>query len=337
MPRLLFVTEEQGYGGIHTVSRQLTEALGTQGWSVECLPLRGPKATWGSLWRRARQADVLLASNNFLPAYVAVLTGLAMRRPSVVWVHGPLQDVLGSARPLGLKHRWLQWVYRRATMRVCVSHNTRRSLQDWLSADDLPVEVVHNPAPVPSLPSSTAEGGLRLGFVGRLSAEKRPGMLLQTLQLLPTSYHLTIVGDGPLMPDLQRAGAELIAQGRLRFAGALPADSHLYGSWDLTLVCSAFEGYPMVALESLAAGVACVSTPLPAMQELLGPEAQDWTARDDSAQALAEVVERTLRTPAMDRCRRAHARALAHDPARFAQQWQGLLQCLVSEFRRGGP
>lgn len=93
----------------------------------------------------------------------------------------------------------------------------------------------------------------------------------------------------------------------------------------------------MVALESLAAGVACVSTPLPAMQELLGPEAQDWTARDDSAQALAEVVERTLRTPAMDRCRRAHARALAHDPARFAQQWQGLLQCLVSEFRPGGP
>jgi glycosyltransferase involved in cell wall biosynthesis len=335
MPRLLIITEEQGHGGIHTVTGLLTEALRNLGWTVDSLAVRGPQAQWRSLWRKARQADVLLASNNFLPAYVAVLAGAVVRRPSVVWVHGPLQAVLGSPRPASLKHRWLHWVYRRASMRVCVSHTTSKSLQDWMSEPQWPMQVIHNPSPAPSQPSCVADGLVRLGFVGRLSPEKRPALLLQTLQLLPSRHCLTIVGEGPLMKDLEKAGSALMAQGRLLLAGAMPADSDLYGSWDLTLMCSAYEGYPMAALESLAAGVACVSTPLPALQEMLGPEAHRWIARDDSAQALARAIEEALQMPAAERCTRAHALAQGHDQVRFALQWHGLLQSLLPQTSRG--
>lgn len=336
--RLLLLSEEQGHGGVHTALGLLRQALQAQGWTVQTCPVRKGRPAFLTLFAQARQAEVIVASNNFQPAYWAVLLGLLAQRPSVVWVHGPLAEVL-QARPVSWARRqWLRWTYRLASALVFASRTSQASLQRLVPAEALPLQaVVNNPAPAESPASLEAppRAGMALGFVGRLSSEKRPERLLQMLQQLPAEYSLTLVGDGPLRPALEHQAQALGLLGdeqqapRLLFAGAQDVTPATYQAWQATLLCSAYEGYPLVALESLAAGVPCIGTPLPALQEMLGPWVPAWIAHDETPQALADAVQRVLQTDAEARQGQALAVARLHPQAAFGAQWHALLlRCL---------
>ena len=338
MPRrALLLTEEQGHGGVHTLLDLLQQELPALGWQIDTVNVRQGRPGFLKLLSQARQAQVLVASNNFSPAYWAVLLGLLTHRPSVVWVHGPLAEVLHQQPASWFKRRLLRWTVHMADLLVFASRTSQTSLQQVIPAATLPLQaVIHNPAPDTvdtELPA--AQRGVALGFVGRLSAEKRPGLLLQMLTHLPEDHHLTLVGDGPLLPELlqQAATLGLLAQGdrpaRVHFAGAQTVTADTYRHWQATLLCSAYEGYPMVALESLAAGVPCLATPLPALQEMLGPQASAWLAPTDDPRSLADTVQRALQTPGAQRRSQAESLARRHPRRVFTRQWhEQLLRCM---------
>ena len=345
MPRdVLLLTEEQGHGGVHTLLTLLQQALKAQGWNVETVNIRHGRPGFLDLLARARRARVLVASNNFSPAYWAVLLGLLAHRPSVVWVHGPLAEVLHQQPASWFKRQLLRWSCHLADLLVFASRTSQASLHQVVPPGILPLQaVIGNPAP-DCKPAVRAPGqtGVALGFVGRLSTEKRPGLLLDMLQHLPADHHLTFVGDGPLRGELQQRAASLGWLGgrgqaaRVRFAGAQPVTPQTYRAWQATLLCSAYEGYPMVALESLAAGVPCLATPLPALQEMLGSQASDWLAPQDTPRSLAETVTRVLQTPAAQRREIARSVAQQHPLQAFALQWHDqLLRC--TRQARSGP
>lgn len=334
--RLLLLTEEDGHGGVHTLLGVLRGALSEQGWTAETVNVRLQRPGFLSLLNRARHAQVLVASNNFSPAYWAVLLGLLTQRPSVVWVHGPLAEVLRQQHVSWLKRQLMRWTCHLADLLVFASRTSQESLHRVFADVTLPAQVViHNPAPAPDTATETSlAGGVALGFVGRLCEEKRPALLLQMLQHLPADHRLSVVGDGPLRSALEQQAAGLGLLGRhdrparVHFAGAQTVSAQTYQGWQATLLCSAYEGYPMVALESLAAGVPCIGTPLPALQEMLGPQANAWLASEDTPQALAEVVLQALRQPLDQRRNQAHALALGHARQTFGRQWhEQLLRC----------
>ena len=334
--RVLLLTEEQGHGGVHTLLGVLREGLMAQGWQIDSVNVRQDRPGFLKLLARARQARVLVASNNFSPAYWAVLLGLLAHRPSVVWVHGPLAQVLAQQPAPWPKRVLLRWTCQLADLLVFASRTSQQSLQQVIPAERLHRQaVIPNPAPDTPLSDTAATGphpsraGVALGFVGRLSAEKRPEMLLQMLQHLPEDHHLTLVGDGPLRPALQAQAEALGLAGRVRFAGAQAVGPDTYRDWQATVLCSAYEGYPMVALESLAAGVPCLGTPLPALQEMLGPQASAWLAASDDPRSLADTVRRALQPPPAQRRDLARALARQHPRAAFMGQWHAqLLRCL---------
>ena len=340
MPRrLLLLTEEQGHGGVHTLLGVLQTALSAHGWTVDTVNVREERPRFLDLLAQARQAQVLVASNNFSPAYWAVLLGLLAHRPSVVWVHGPLAEVLQQQPVSWLKRQLMRWTCHMADLLVFASRTSQASLHRVFAPAELPLQaVIHNPAPqatsVEASVASDNSGGVALGFVGRLSPEKRPERLLQMLLHLPEDHHLCLVGDGPLRAALQAQAAELDLLGgagraaRVHWAGAQEVNAQTYQAWQATLLCSAYEGYPMVALESLAAGVPCIGTPLPALQELLGPQASDWLASEDSPRGLADAVRQALQAPAAQRREQALAVAARHRSEAFGQQWhEQLLRC----------
>ena len=330
--RVLLLHEESGPGGVHTLLQIWQHGLQAQGWTVDAVPVRGERPGLLALLERARQAQVLVASNNFLPAYWAVLLGLLGQRPSVVWVHGPLQEVLRERPVSWLKHQLLRWTCRMADVQVFSSRSTLHSLQAVLGRQRQPwQEVLLNPAPAlsPLLPAivqhSAHTDTVPLGFVGRLSAEKRPERLLHMLALLPAHHHLTLVGDGPLRPALEQLALQLGLQARVHFAGAQTVTPATYQAWQATLLCSAYEGYPLAALESLAAGTPCIATPLPALREMLAPLAPQWLADDDSPQALAAAVLAALQRPLVERLRLAQSVARLHPQAALERAWHRLL------------
>ena len=343
--RALILCEEQGTGGIQTTLGWLRQTLTAHDWVIEQVGVRTGRPSWLALVQQARQADVLIASNNFQPAYWAVLLSLHTHRPAVVWVHGPLAEVLQHKSPSAIKKGFLQGIYNLAHALVFASQTSMDSFARAMPGVRQPMRrVVHNPAPAPASAADTAPVDTRtvqLGFVGRLSPEKRPELLLKTLAGLPAYCHLNIVGDGPLRAALeaqvQAAAPETRLSERIHFMGEQAVSADTYRTWQATLLCSAYEGYPMVALESLAAGVPCIATPLPALREMLGTDAPHWIAAEDTPQSLARTVLASLQTPQGNRQALAHSIAARHPAQAFGQQWHALLGELLGKKTKGIP
>ncbi|WP_049871295.1 glycosyltransferase family 4 protein [Ramlibacter tataouinensis] len=290
---------------------------------------------WRQLFASARRCDVILASHNFRPAYVGWGLGRMLGKPTVVWFHGPVQEVLALSAASPLKRAWLRFFYARLKLMVFVSEQSRLSLRRFLGQQVRPgadLSVVANAVHTATIaPAAPREGRIdessrvRLAFVGRLSAQKHPELLLEVLRRLPRKYELTLLGDGPLLSELQQLGQDLLQAGRLAFGGARPHGPDLYRGWDLTLMTSRYEGYPMSVLESISAGVPCVGVPIGPLREMLGDDAPYLLARDACAEAIAQTV---LAVCAMPR-RRLQAdmeRVLArHRMEDFVGRWERLL------------
>ena len=332
MMRVLLLQDRltgNNWGGVQTMTRTLQLALQEQGFAVTALAWQETK--FGGLLHAARQSDVLVASHNFGPTYCGVALKTLTRKPLVSWVHGPLLDVLQISKASWWKRRWLKHVYGYVDRFVCVSQTTEVSLLGFLS--DIRTLVIpnglmpltDNAESFASEAHTKSSTNLSLGYIGRLSEEKRPHFLIDALRYLPTDTQLSLVGDGVLRSALEDAGKDLMANGRLKFLGRQVSGRGLYTPYQVTLLTSKFEGCPMTALESLSCGVPCVALPIPAMRELFAQDAPYLLAHDETPQALAIAVLNLARMP-QEQVRQDMARIVVkHSLANFATSWQATL------------
>lgn len=322
---ILLLQEDRAIGGIYTITQALADVLLSAGHVSVTLNVRGTPP--GPLLRAAWRADTIVATNGFLPTYVAWLLGALLRKPVVAWLHGPTQEMLEQARASAAKRAWLRWLYRRLRSLVFVSGDARDSFLEFTgnATTEQRLEIIPNAHPAWQ-PAPTGPSLQHLGFVGRFAPQKHPELLLQTLRLLPPTYQLCMVGGGPLQSALSAASADLRETGQLRLRPFQPVDSALYASWQATVLASRYEGCPMAVLESLAAGRPCVALPIPALREMLGPDMPYALARDCSAPALAQAVQTVCAMP-YEQLARDMARVLRrYSPERFAQGWLRVLQ-----------
>jgi glycosyltransferase involved in cell wall biosynthesis len=344
------------WGGVQTMTQTLQLALQEQGFEVRALAWH--QTPFSRLLSSARNSDVLIASHNFGPTYCGVALKTLTRKPLVSWVHGPLLDVLHMSKASWWKRRWLRHVYGHVDRFVCVSQTTEGSLLGFLSGSCakstgssneinssfthsiksphtvvIPNGVTHLTGNSESLASDrhlTSSTNLSLGYIGRLSEEKRPHLLLETLRALPADAHLCIVGDGVLRPELENAGKDLMADGRLKFLGHQVSNRSLYTPYQVTLLTSKYEGCPMTALESLACGVPCVGFPIPALRELFAHDAPYLLAHNETPQALVIAVLNLVRIPPEQVQRDIAQIVTKHSLLNFANGWQSTLLDLVN-------
>ena len=332
--RRVLLLEEPTWGGVHTMTRTLADALSAQGWQVTALPWQ--QTPWMALVSAAKQHDVMVASHNFGPTYCGAALKAITGTPLVSWVHGPLLEVLHEAGTSALKKLWLRLLYKQINQFVCVSRTTQDSLLSviTLGPHQRCTFVPNGLAPMAQgqpihVHAGHGSGGLPpllLGYVGRLSAEKRPRLLLETLRCLPEEAQLGIVGEGPMHRQMIHEGMDLLHQGRVHFLGKHPSGASLYKPWQMTLLTSRYEGCPMTALESLACGVPCVSLPIPALRELYDLDAPYLLARGDAPVSLAEAVMTVLSLPEQQ-VRDDIARIVArHHIDGFVGNWQEVLR-----------
>ena len=344
------------WGGVQTMTQTLQLALQEQGFEVTALPWQQTKFV--DLLYEAQHSDVLVASHNFGPTYCGVALKTLTHKPLVSWVHGPLLEVLQMSKASWWKRRWLKHVYGYVDRFVCVSQTTEHSLLGFLAgvraqSNDsnnrgnfsstfsgktprtlvIPNALTPSTGNVDSFDSDvhrTSSTNLSIGYIGRLSQEKRPHLLLETLRALPDDAHLSVVGDGVLRPELEDAGKDLMANGRLKFLGRQVNNRNLYTPYQVTLLTSKYEGCPMTALESLACGVPCVALPIPALRELFAQEAPYLLAHDETPQVLAIAVLNLMRMPE-EQVQKDIARiTLKHSLPQFGHSWRIAIQSLIN-------
>jgi len=184
--------------------------------------------------------------------------------PNVLSVHGgDLYDPSKATSP----HRhaplraWIRRLARRADMVVGQSANTVDNLHRYydpaIAARCIPLGI-RRPAP-----GAAARGTYNLPAeapilvtVGRLVARKGLDQLIEVVAELPDAI-LLVIGDGPLMDSLKAAAAARGVGDRIRFLGFVEEQEkpRILAMSDLYVSTSQHEGFGLVYLEGLAAGL----------------------------------------------------------------------------------
>lgn len=253
---------------------------------------------------------------------------------SIVHTHGYRADIQGGAvaRRLGFptvttvhgftgggpRNRLYEWLQRRAFRRFSAVVAVSKPLGEALVSAGVPsacVHVIPNAAPPLGVPIERADArrelsvpaeGFVLGWVGRLSMEKGPDILIEALALLPNDVTAVMIGDGRAGPALRRLAADRGVAERIRWCGLVPDAARLFRAFDCFVLSSRTEGTPIVLFEAMASGVPIVATAVGGVPDVVS-ERDAVLVRPADARALARGVLEVRDDPAAARARAARA------------------------------
>jgi glycosyltransferase involved in cell wall biosynthesis len=297
MKLLIYLSSLSG-GGAERVATTLANHWADRGWQVSIATLAGVERDFYMLDPRVeRIAFNLVGDGGGVPGRLVANIRRILRlrrtlrrlRPDValsmmntanvvlaiasLGIHGVA--TIGSERiypprfPLGRawEHlRWWTYGYLDAVAAQCdesaswVLSNTRARR----------APVIPNPVvlPLPWQPPVVAptsmgkRGRKRLLAVGRLWAQKGFDLLIGAFAMLAPlfqDWELVIVGEGPLKGELQGLIAAKGLEQQVLLPGRVGNVGDWYGSADLFVLSSEFEGFPNTLVEALAYGVPAVS------------------------------------------------------------------------------
>lgn len=279
MKLLVFTRFHPFIGGLETVMEILTEQWAATGHQVQV-------AT-------DVPADPAAASRRFpFPVHHQPSTGRLLSL--VRWCDVYLQGCVGlkTLWPLGIYRRlyvashqtWYEehdgsrnWQndLKHFVARYAVNVAPSRAIADRLSA---PCTVIPNPYRsdiFKQLPDSVRDRDLI--FVGRLVSDKGATLLLQAVAGLARDGlrpSVTLVGDGPERPVLEREAADLGIAPQVRFTGAKPPEevAALLNRHRVFVVPSRWnEPFGVVALEGIACGCLVVGSQGGGLKDAIGP------------------------------------------------------------------
>lgn len=180
---------------------------------------------------------------------------------------------------------------------ICISEGVKREVRKVLGySSDRNLMVVHNGIDVDKFacPDRSEEllEPVRVGMLAKLSGQKDFATLIRTMAILPSKYELVIGGDGAQMQELQSLASSLGVIGRVSFVGEVDDPPGFMRSIDIYVQSSFYEGFGLAAIEAQAAGLPCLGTNVPGLNEIVSKdllfEASD---HEELAEKLVELVE----------------------------------------------
>ncbi|SDY37064.1 Glycosyltransferase involved in cell wall bisynthesis [Jannaschia faecimaris] len=173
--------------------------------------------------------------------------------------------------------RLIRDLFQKADRVITLGRRDAGTVVDLLGVPQARVDILHNAVPDPirgaikAFPDTGKDVGIV--FLGQLGERKGVPELLKALahpSMEALRWRAVLAGDGPV--DLYRAkAAELGLTNRVTMPGWLSADDarDLCRDSDILVLPSHGEGMAMAVLEGLAQGLAVVTTPVGAHEEIL--------------------------------------------------------------------
>jgi 1,2-diacylglycerol 3-alpha-glucosyltransferase len=177
--------------------------------------------------------------------------------------------------------------------------------------------------------------------VGRLSQEKRLGVLLDAAARTDPGVQFAIAGAGPDEARLRTRARALGVTARVRFLGFVPeADlPGLYRLADVFAIASEAELQSLATMEAMATGLPVVAVNAGALGELVRDGENGFLAGPGDATGIAARLDRLCGEPAMRRAMSAASAriAAAHDRDRCLTAWESLYRALRPARAGGEP
>ena len=394
--KVLHVMAPSPVGGAEQVVLDLTASLAQAGLEVHLAAILDAGSESGNHPFLARIGTgvqvhpVRVPHRAYLEERNRIRTLVRDLRPDVVHTHGYRADVLAGSGaraegcPVvstvhgftggGLRNRLYEWLQRRAYLRcdhvVPVSALLERELAEF-GVPRGRLRTIANARSRPADLLSPAEARRRLGvpedafhvgWIGRMSREKGPDVMVEALELmsergtagehglwdedrdaaggspapLRSPVHASLIGDGRERQGLMaRTGDAPPAGVEIHWPGALEGAARFLPGFDVVVLSSRTEGTPIVALEAMTVGIPLVATRVGGVPELVGADRgadRGWLVPPEDPGALASAILQVRGVPDEARARAEAAREYveAHaSPEKWARSYAEIYDRIV--------
>jgi glycosyltransferase involved in cell wall biosynthesis len=245
---------------------------------------------------RAFAPDVLHASlASPWSCQYAIAAAAIARTPAVVAVYQLPRPALSG------RQRLMKRLTCRAVDRhVGVGERTSREVERLLNLGPGSVRTIHNGVPDVRIerPIPRPVPGPIIGTIGRLEQQKGFDVLLRSLPDVPDSM-LVVVGDGSERQALQTLARDLGVDRRVVWAGWNDDPRAWLPAFDVWVLPSRFEGFPLALLEALLAESAVAAADVGSVAEVVRDGVTGLLVPREDPAALAAAIRRLLRDEAL--------------------------------------
>jgi glycosyltransferase involved in cell wall biosynthesis len=136
-----------------------------------------------------------------------------------------------------------------------------------------------------------------VGFVGRLVAQKNPGLLVAAAAQLAAEHpdlHTVLIGDGPLAGDLQNQIEQRSLSRRVHLMGHHHGAASVMDELNLLVLPSEYEGCPYAPLEAMRAGVPVVASDVVGNRDVVDHSRTGLLFPPGDASSLAAAISLVL-------------------------------------------
>ncbi len=249
-------------------------------------PFRGISYSLGLLKyliKNGKNFDIIHAHGVQPAGTITSYYGKFSKAPVVITSHG--SDLLKWADRFG--NAYFKNVCNNSSKLICVSEYLKKKALS-IGIKEEKIKIIREGLDMPKLSSKTKlRKKLKIKnntilFVGALIDAKRPDLVVECAE--NSVYDFVIIGDGPL-----RSRLEDVSPDNVTFLGYLDHKKTLeyMKASDLVVIPSDYEGFGLVAYESLSLKTPVVSRPVAALKEMLPKEAMSENLNDK----INEVME----------------------------------------------
>lgn len=271
------------------------EATGAEAVAIEVAgrDYRGERKATRNLL--ARHEAHVLHTHGYRPDVVDAPVARRMGVSTVTTVHG----FTGG----GWRGRLYEWLQLRSFRSFDAVIPVSRKLEGELAGRGVSSERLHlvRNAWTPSRPALDRAAARRtlgiesgepvVGWVGRLSREKAPDVMVRAMADLRTpGVRLSMIGTGGMESGCREQARSLGIADSIRWHGMVPDAASVLGAFDVLALTSWTEGTPMVLLEAMAAGVPIVATSVGGVPDVVSPK-EAHLAEAGSAGGIAAAID----------------------------------------------